>query len=69
LRSASESRVKLSRSFAERAENMREKKPPYDDRLAQIIDQLALITQEIRRLADELAKVAAAAHGPYGGSK
>jgi hypothetical protein len=48
---------------------MREKRPPYDDRLAQIIDQLALITQEIRRLADELAKVAAAAHGPYGGSK
>jgi hypothetical protein len=59
----------MSAHFAERAENMREKKPPYDDRLAQIIDQLALITQEIRRLADELAKVAAAAHGPYGGSK
>jgi prefoldin subunit 5 len=48
---------------------MREKKPRYDERLAQIIDQLALMTQEIRRLADEMAKVAAAAHGPYGGSK
>jgi hypothetical protein len=48
---------------------MREKKPPYDERLAQIIEQLALITREIQRLADETAKLAAAAHGPFGGSK
>ena len=59
----------MSAHFAERAENMPEKRPPYDERLAQIIEQLALITREIRRLADETAKVAAAAHGPYGGAK
>jgi hypothetical protein len=48
---------------------MREKRPPYDERLAQIIEQLALIKLEIQRLADETAKLAAAAHGPFGGSK
>lgn len=44
-----------------------EKKPPYDERLAQIIEHLAQIAVEVRRLADETAKVAQAAHGPYGG--
>jgi hypothetical protein len=48
---------------------MPEKKPRYDERLAQIIDQLALMTQEIRRLADEAAKIVEIAHGPYGGSR
>ena len=48
---------------------MSEKKPLHDELSAQIIEQLAQITREIRRLADELAKVAAAAHGPYGGAK
>ena len=59
----------MSQYFAERAENMSEKKPLHDELSAQIIEQLAQITREIRRLADELAKVAAAAHGPYGGPK
>ena len=59
----------MSHYFAERAENMSEKKPLHDELSAQIIEQLAQITREIRRLADELAKVAAAAHGPYGGAK
>lgn len=44
-----------------------EKRPPYDERLAQIIEHLAQIAVEVRRLADETAKVAQAAHGPYGG--
>ena len=59
----------MSAHFAERAENMREKRPPYDERLAQIIEQLAQITREIQRLADETAKVARAAHGPFGGAE
>ena len=59
----------MSAHFAERAEAMPERKPPYDERLAQIMEQLALITLELRRLADETAKVAAAAHGPFGGAK
>jgi hypothetical protein len=48
---------------------MREKRPPYDERLAQIIEQLAQITRQIQRLADEAAKIVEIAHGPYGGSK
>jgi hypothetical protein len=48
---------------------MREKKPRYDERLAEIIEQLALITREMRRLADEAAKIVEIAHGPYGGSR
>jgi hypothetical protein len=48
---------------------MPEKKPRYDERLAEIIEQLALITHEMRRLADEAAKIVEIAHGPYGGSK
>jgi hypothetical protein len=59
----------MSAHFAERAENMREKKPRYDERLAEIIEQLALITREMRRLADEAAKIVEIAHGPYGGSR